>query len=479
MRRLALVALLLVATAATAGARGTEETLTFGRFGTVTLYRATPTPEHVVLFVSGDGGWNKGVVDMARLLVPMDSLVVGIDIRHYLGRLGEGKESCAYAAADFEALSQLVQKKLGYTAYHPPLLIGYSSGATLVYALLVQAPPGTFAGAISLGFCPDLDLPKPLCKGAGLEWDPGTHKKTYVFRAAPAVEAKWIALQGTIDQVCDPPSTERFVAQVRGAETVVLPKVGHGFGVYRNWVPQLEQSFRRIYAPPERPAPPLAPEVGDLPLIELPVAGGGRPELAVIYSGDGGWASLDRRVGEVLQAEGMPVVGVSSLQYFWKARTPDGAAQDLERILRHYLTSWNRQQALLIGYSLGADVLPFMADRLPEELRQRVRLVALLGPSTTTSFEFHVSEWLGAAPSDELPVAPEVEKLAGTRILCFYGEEEQDSLCHALPPGLATLVPEKGAHHFGGDYRALARTILEAAAAPEPPPSAAPRNELR
>lgn len=470
MRRVVWLGLLLALAAG--GAQGQQESLKLGRFGTVALYRATPAPSHVVLFVSGDGGWNKGVVDMAKMLVPMDAprdtLVVGIDIRHYLERLGDSPDKCAYAAADFEALSQLVQKQLGLPAYHPPLLVGYSSGATLVYALLVQAPPGTFAGAVSLGFCPDLDLPKPLCRGAGLAWDPGAHKKTYLFRPAPSLPAPWIALQGTVDQVCDPPATERYVGQVAGGAVVMLPKVGHGFGVYRRWVPAFKDAVARVWAPPAQPPPALAPEVGDLPLVELPAKAGppggrGEPsDLAVILSGDGGWASLDRQVGEALAGAGLPVVGLDSLQYFWKARTPEGAAKDLERVLRHYLAAWSKQGAVLIGYSLGADVLPFLANRLPPDLRQRVRLVALLGPSKTTAFEFHVSEWLGASGHDVHPVAPEVEKLAGTEVLCFYGEEEEDSLCRALPPGLVTRMPEKGAHHFGGDYHVLASAILAA-----------------
>src|SRR5215213_5738513 len=58
--------------------RGTtigEDTLTFGHFGRVVLYRRTEQPANVVLFISGDGGWNLGVVDMARELSTMDALV--------------------------------------------------------------------------------------------------------------------------------------------------------------------------------------------------------------------------------------------------------------------------------------------------------------------------------------------------------------------------------------------------------------------
>ena len=73
--------------------------------------------------------------------------------------------------ADFEALSHQVQKEIGMSEYHVPVLIGYSSGATVVYAALVESPPGTFAGALSLGFCPDQDFAgAALCPGAGLHY---------------------------------------------------------------------------------------------------------------------------------------------------------------------------------------------------------------------------------------------------------------------------------------------------------------------
>src|ERR1700687_6020400 len=156
-----------------AGAAGdlpARETLSYGRFGKVALYRQTPHPHHVVLFFSGDGGWNLGVVDMAETLAKMDALVVGVNLPRYLAALAAGKESCSYPAADAELLSKVVQRKLGFPTYTPPVLVGYSSGATLVYALLVEAPPNTFAGAISMGFCPDLPLRKPFCAGHCLTW---------------------------------------------------------------------------------------------------------------------------------------------------------------------------------------------------------------------------------------------------------------------------------------------------------------------
>lgn len=138
----------------------------FGRFGSVALYGPERDAAHVVLFVSGDGGWNKGVVDMARALSTRDTLVAGIDITRYLKAMEASPGACSYPAADFEELSRFIQKRAGRPRYELPVLVGYSSGATLVYAILAQAPPGTFRGGISLGFCPDLPLRKPLCRGS-------------------------------------------------------------------------------------------------------------------------------------------------------------------------------------------------------------------------------------------------------------------------------------------------------------------------
>jgi type IV secretory pathway VirJ component len=488
------IALPLLAGAAAAAPAGHDATaqasatLTYGRFGQLAIYRQTPFPKHVVLFFSGDGGWNLGVVDMAKTLSKMDALVVGINLPRYLKALATSKEKCSYAASDVELLSKYVQKKLGFPNYTSPVLVGYSSGATLVYALLVEAPPNTFKGAISMGFCPDLPLQKPLCAGNGLTWGPGPKGKGVSFKPSQTLEQPWVAFQGLIDQVCSPQDVEAYVRQVKNGAAVMLPKVGHGFSVASNWEAQFKEAFQRIAdtaepgrvpaaaagapaapAPPPAPAAGAVPAVSDLPLIEVAAKQPAGDLLAVVVSGDGGWAGIDREVANDLAAKGIPVVGLDSLRYFWKARTPDGAAADLQRIARHYLAVWRRRELLLVGYSLGADVLPFMANRLPPDLLSRIRLIALLGPSRTTSFEFHLTDWLGGSGGGDRQVLPEVAKLRGKPLLCLYGEAEQDSLCTEIG-ALGKAIPFQGSHHFGGAYASLAERILQEA---QPAPAAA------
>jgi len=444
-------------------ARALEETVEFGRFGAVTLYHGSAEPAHVVLFVSGDGGWNQGVVDMARELTTLDALVVGIDITHYLRQLEAGAEACLYPAGDFEELSKFVQKKLGYADYRIPVLVGYSSGATLVYATLVQAPANTFLGALSLGFCPDLPITKHFCEGNGLEQDPGPKGKGIVFRPATKLEAPWIALQGTVDQVCDAAATEAFVRKTVNGRVIILPRVGHGYSVPRNWMPQFRDAFAQIAGagPVDRPATDTG-DLKDLPLIEVPASGdSARDLLAVHITGDGGWGVTDKGLARELAAGGIPVVGLNSLQYFWHARTPEETANDLARILRHYLDSWHQRRVVLIGYSFGADVLPILVNRLPADLLARVPAIVLLGPSAEASFEFHLTDWIGGRErTNTLPVAPEIERIEGPEIFCFYGEGDKEAICKELDPARVHSYPLGGGHRIGNRFDEIVRTIL-------------------
>ncbi len=457
---------LVTATVPATGVAAPSEHFTYGRFGEVTVYRAAAEPRDVVLFVSGDGGWNLGVVAMAERLAAAGALVAGIDIRHYLAQVEKSSEKCVSPAVDFENLSHYLQAKLQIKYYLQPTLIGYSSGATLVYATLAEAPEGLFKGALSIGFCPDLDLLKPVCKGSGIEALPRLEKgrlKGVNFLPAKQLSGKWISLQGQIDQVCPAPLTTKFIEKIPGAEIVDLPRVGHGYSVEKNWVPQYMAAFARITAARSEEATPAAvlpAPVADLPLTIVPAEGTAVPWLAVFLSGDGGWAGLDRGVSAALAKHGVAVVGWDSLKYFWSPRTPGGAAADLDRVLRHYTREWNKPHVLLIGYSQGADTLPFMVNRLPANSHELVGLTALLGISDTATFEFHLANWLGNA-SDGIPTAPELAHWKGSRYLCIYGEEDLDSACAQQTGGLGIPVKMAGGHHFGGNYEEIAREILK------------------
>jgi len=477
----ALVALSLCGGAVAAPVR----VLHYERFGAVEVYPSVGAPRDFVLFVSGDGGWNLGVVSMARALTRQGAIVAGIDVRHYLKALRRARARCVSPAVDFENLSHYLQAKLGLKHYLQPTLVGYSSGATLVYATLVESPDGLFKGALSLGFCPDLDLTRPLCAGSGIHAVPRRDRhgvrRGVNFLPAKSLPGRWISLQGEIDQVCPIVPTRRFIASVPGAEMVSLPKVGHGFGVERNWMPQFKRAFARLaggppaafltaaVAAPRVVAAPAAatrvlagpaPPVDDLPLTLIPAAPGtDSPWFGVFLSGDGGWVGIDRQISAALAAHGIPMVGWDSLRYFWTPRTPRGASLDLDRVLRHFAQVWGKSRALLIGYSQGADTIPFMVNRLPPATHSIVGLTALLGISDSADFEFHIANWLGSTRGG-LPTAPELARWSGTPYLCLYGRNDREAACVHSANRLAISIEMPGGHHFDGRYAAIADRIL-------------------
>jgi type IV secretory pathway VirJ component len=429
-------------------------------FGQVVVYRPDKATE-VVLFISGDGGWNKGVVSMAERLRDLGALVVGIDIRTFNASMRTSKR-CAYPAGALEQLSRDIQLRYKFPEYIRPMLVGYSSGATLVYATVAAAPPETFSGALSLGFCPDLDEATPLCQMRGLKTTKKPKGVGFDLSPDPRLQVPWMVLHGESDQVCSPAATQAFVGSTGSSRLFSLPKVGHGFGVPANWEPQFVEAYRALVATTARHEPPRVsiPEVDDLPLVEVPTAASStRNEMAVIISGDGGWAELDKSVAAGLAEQGVPTVGINSLRYFWTPRAPDAVATDLAHIITHYSAAWHRDRTILIGYSFGADVLPFIVNRLEPAVRARVSGVVLLGLSTTAQFEFHVAEWLGQSSGPELSTVPEVDRLS-VPVTCVQGEDEEDSACGRIRNPRARVVTVGEGHHFGGEYERLANVIL-------------------
>ena len=427
-----------------------DETLSHGRFATVTIYRPAGDVKSVVLFLSGDGGWNQGVVDMAQALSHEGALVAGVDVPKLLANLDEDAEACVSPDGDLENLSHYVQSYAKLPTYHTPVLAGYSSGATLAYAMLAQAPVNTFAGGLSLGFCPDLLLHKTLCRGEGLHFN--RRKQDGGIDVLPSAKLgnPWVVLNGAQDQVCELAGAREFVAQTHNATFVELPKVGHGYSVTRNWMPQFLTAFHSLERDTHAALPPPPASLADLPLVEVPATGNG-DVFAVLLSGDGGWAGLDKDVAAALAAQGISVVGLDSLRYFWTARTPDSLAADLDRVLRYYAATWHKSHAVLIGYSQGADVIPFMVTRLPEALRAKVVSIGLVGPDDQAELDMGLSGFRNRKPPATLPVVPETARLKGHKVVCVYGKREKHSICPSLDPSLGIdLLTVGSGHGFSG-----------------------------
>lgn len=458
-----------------------QRTLHFPSIGTVTLYGNTANPAAFILFLSGDGDWNRSVSDMATAIAQDgQTLVVGIGLIKYYKKLQATTEKCLYPAGDLENLSEFVQKELKIPVYHKPVLVGYSSGATLAYALLCQAPVNTFRGGIVLGFCPDIEIDKPLCEGSGkLTMTRRKDGHGFDFADHPAPGAPLEVLHGEIDKNCDCRETCAFFNNVKNVDIVRLPKVGHGFGTFKDWMPQFRQAMNRILAGSNHstgmmPAsgnciPAAMASVGnaaagkddtELPVLITPAAMDASTPMVLFLSGDGGWTGFDQQICDELAARRLPTVGLNCQSYFWKKKTPEQTVADLEAVIRQYLKEWSKSKVLLVGYSFGANVAPFILNRLPADLRPKVQSAVLLSPDTKADFEVHVAGMLGKSggPYD---VAAELRSIQQTPVLCVSGDQESNEMQSALQ-GAAHVRFEKipGSHHYNNDARKVVITIL-------------------
>jgi type IV secretory pathway VirJ component len=440
-----------------------REHLSHGIFRDVAVYRPpSGQVKGFVLFLSGDGGWDPPSAAFAEALARQGALVAGIDDRRLTRELERGG-GCISPDGDLENLSHFIQAYHHVPTYLTPVLAGYSAGASLAYAVAAQSPKGLFSALLTLGFSAEIDLREPLCRSGMLRFRPGATHRSFNLLPNGRLPVPWINLTGTRDRVCPANLAHAFVTRVPGAEMVLLRNVDHSFAVPSRWQPELDAAYDKLTARAEALPPPPA-TLSDLPIIEVPAGGTAARAgklFAVFLSGDGGWAGIDKEVADALAARGIPVAGIDSLRYFWTPRTPEGLASDLDRTLRYYATHWHRSRALLIGYSQGADVLPFAVNRLPPPTRELLATTVLIGVSRSASFEFHLSNWIGDGGG--LPVMPEVTKLSAATTLCLYGEDDADSICGELGPAHARVVRLPGGHHFDGDYGRVARLIVEQA----------------
>jgi type IV secretory pathway VirJ component len=428
--------------------------LSHGRFKDLVIYSPPAQASSFVLFLSGDEGWGRRAQVSAEQLAQQGAMVVGIDLAQFKAVLEADGDQCEFPDGDLENLSHFVQAYFHSSTYRAPLIVGIDAGGSLAYAVLAQAPQDTFAGALSVGFCPHLNLEKPLCKGSGLELTHGTRGAGLNLQPIKSLNNPWVVLQDSSNPDCPAAATRGFVSQVRGAAIATLPSLSER---------SVNAAFNKLAAAGlKRSVAPTA-ALGDLPVVEVPALPNvpASDSFAIIMSGDGGWAGIDQNIAAALSVKGIPVVGWDSLRYYWTARTPQGVAADADKLIHYDLSHFVKKRVLLIGYSQGADVLPFAVNRLPAATKSAVSLIAILGMSEHALFEFHVSSWISDDNSGP-ETLPEVNRIIGIPVLCIYGEDEHDSLCPKLDANKFKVVKVKGGHHFDGNYAALADDILSA-----------------
>ncbi|MEP6882656.1 MAG: AcvB/VirJ family lysyl-phosphatidylglycerol hydrolase [Dokdonella sp.] len=431
----------------------------YGMFGQLHVHRPEARVDEVVMLLSDRDGFSARTDGLATALAEGGALVVGIDLPGYLKRLEAIGDSCSYPAAHFEELAHWFERHEGIVDYRQPLVVGDGSGATFAYAMAAQAPAGTFSGLITLGWDWTFRLTESICPG-----DVGamTAKATDTgFAIVPVSELPLVWL----------PQPFAVGASLRGSSHLFDRLVTAVKALFDLPIPaDADVEISRTLASwskQENNAKAVVPEdLADLPLVEVEPASKQNRSIAVILTGDGGWAGLDKGVAAALAADGIRVVGLSTLKYFWEKRSPEQAASVLQRILTHYSQLFPDSRFVIVGYSFGASMVPLLINRLPSGLRQKVDSGIMISPDSEAAFEIHIGDWLGNThDKDALPVLPDISR-STVPLVCIHGVDEDDSFCKPGLDAKLRVLTLPGGHHYDGNFGELGRVILEATKTP-------------
>ena len=439
-------------------ARPSSSQLDYGLFGTLHLDRPAGAITHAVLLFSDRDGWTARQQELGDALARAGAFVVGVDLPAYLHRLQALGDACAYPAGHVEDAAHWIERHEGVSTYAVPLLVGDGAGATFAYALAAQAPAGTFEGLVTLGWDAAWRFPRSWCAGdAGAMTAPADGG----FRVVPApkgVPLAWwprpFARGARIDGL------GALLARAWRCAGALLPPLAAAAPAS-----SLAADWRHWRHVEDSTGGSLPGDVADLPLSDIaPTAPAADPadahRIAIIVTGDGGWAGLDRGVAAALTAQGVRVLGFSTLKFFWHKQTPEAAAQAIARVIAHYGSDDPQARFVLIGYSFGASLVPVVINRLPEAERARVQGGVMISPDDAAVFEIHVGDWFGSTRHDEaLPIGPEIAA-SKVPLTCVHGVDEDDSYCLRLTPAQAHVVALPGGHHYDGDYAALGAAIV-------------------
>lgn len=208
-------------------------------------------------------------------------------------------------------------------------------------------------------------------------------------------------------------------------------------------------------------APYLKPGIvhgQNLPVKEWVSTGHIKP-LIFYISGDGGMNKFSTSLCEQLTSKGFDVIALNSRSYFYDKKTPDKTAADVEQLLKQKIIGRKNQQIVLIGYSFGADVLPFILNRLTKDLDNKVVVSFLMASSGTTDFEIHWSDIFGGNGKRSMDVVAEINKLADEKVVIISASDDKTLDVSRIKLKRFTREVLPGGHHFDGDTGEIVKVI--------------------
>jgi len=203
------------------------------------------------------------------------------------------------------------------------------------------------------------------------------------------------------------------------------------------------------------------PTQQNLPVSEIKASDESLP-LILYLSGDGGYNTFSQGLLAKISSKGYGILVLDASKYFWKAKTPAQLASDMALLLAKHLRNRHSQQVIVLGYSFGASVIPFMLSRLPSDVANKVERAVCISPGRFADFEVTLSTLLNNTKGNKsYPVVDESRKLTPLPVYFLFGQEEDPETTRFFIDASmhVTLLP--GSHDYRNDVDALSRKLLD------------------
>lgn len=402
-----------------------------GDLGTVKIYKKPEdiTKKYVIL-ISDISGWNSKFDDLADEIAKDKNVVIGIDLSLYARKEKLLNNDLESFARHIEKIGKSVQLLLAEKEFRPPTVIIVSDSYGITSYLGTKSSSELIESVNSINGCFDARL---------------ALKKDYHMVNKP------VSLFTDEREVC--PQMVNW-SQDQHLQLKKIKDLANGPANKKYWSLEMKDIWRSSSRTPASIGSSKnlysEPLIDSLPLIVIEPSEVKADHFVILYSGDGGWSEFTQELASEYQSRGIPVIGINSLYYFWFAKSPDRAANDIENIIHYFLKRWKLKEFDLVGFSFGAEVIPGIINRLSDKTNKRIHQAVMIAPGNNVKFEFKISDWFDNADSGD-SIREEVLKIKTIKIKCIYGDEDRPGVCSKFPTP-ETAFKLKGGHHFNDDF---------------------------
>lgn len=197
----------------------------------------------------------------------------------------------------------------------------------------------------------------------------------------------------------------------------------------------------------------------EFPVAEWNSNNNAKPVLFYI-SGDAGFNSFSKNFGQNMHRFGYDVFALNTRKYFWTKRTPESAAEDTEKFLKEITANRTNKKIIIVGFSYGADVAPFIYNRFDAGFKKNIQNLVIIGPSKVNDFEIHLAEYVTGEKEYGFSVLNEINNVRNVPFTLIVSDFEfyHFPISQIMLKNYS-LLHLHGDHHYGGDTKRLAAFV--------------------